>query len=167
MAAPSLHVRPLTRADRSAVRDLALINNMFAPEDMTGFDEMLSGYLDATMPEHQWAVAVSEANPAIQGACYWAPEPFADRVWNLYFLAVDPAVHGRGAGSALVDHVVTILTSAGESIARVLIVETSSTDSYRRARHFYLARGFVQEATIREFYGPSDDKIVFWRRISG
>lgn len=100
------------------------------------------------MPHHHWAIARDGADPAPPGASYGAPEPFADRPWNLYFLAVSPAAHRRGVGSVLVDHVVSTLT-----------------DAYRRARNFYLARSFVEEARIREYYGPGDDKVVFWRRI--
>jgi ribosomal protein S18 acetylase RimI-like enzyme len=163
-----LHVRAMTPADRGAVRDLALVNGMFAPEEMSGFDEMMAGYLDGTLTDQHWAVATVPDDPAaVLGAGYWAPEAFGDRVWNLYFLAVHPRAHGRGAGSALVRHIVDSLTAAGEDVARVPIVETSSTDTYQPARAFYAARGFVEEARIREFYGPGDDKVVFWRGLLG
>jgi ribosomal protein S18 acetylase RimI-like enzyme len=138
---------------------------MFAPDEMAGFDEMLAGYLDGTLPDHHWVVA--ESGNAVVGGGYHAPEPFGDRVWNLYFLAVHPEAHGRGVGGRIVTHVVERLRAAGEGVARVLLVETSSTPQYDGARAFYLAHGFVEEARIREFYGPGDDKIVFWRAVSG
>jgi ribosomal protein S18 acetylase RimI-like enzyme len=59
------------------------------------------------------------------------------------------------------------LRAAGDGAARVLLVETSSTPQYDGARGFYRAHGFVEEAPIREFRGPGDDKIVFWRAVSG
>ncbi len=158
------HVRDMRATDLSAVRDLALVNKMFAPEDMGAIDDMAAGYLDGSMPGHQWVVA--ESKGVIAGGAYYALEPFADRVWNLYFLAVAPDVHGQGVGSSIVDHVVSRLRSAGPDSARVLIVETSSTEAYRRARSFYVGRRFVEEARIREFYGPLDDKIVFWMRLN-
>lgn len=139
MPAPSLHVRPLAMTDRVAARELALVNEMFAADEMAGFDEMLSDHLGGRLADHHWVVAVADvpgAGPAVLGAAYWAPEPFADRVWNLYFLAVHPDAHRQGAGSALVDHVVESLTRAGEAAARVLLVETSSTDAYQPARDF-------------------------------
>lgn len=148
------------------MRALALVNEMFAPDEMSDFDEMMAGFLEGTAPDHQWAVAHDNGNATVLGACYWAPEPFADRVWNLYFLAVAPAAHRRGVGRALVDHVVRALTEAGEDTARLLLVETSSTEAYLRARSFYLAYGFVEEARIRQYYGPADDKVVFWRLIA-
>jgi ribosomal protein S18 acetylase RimI-like enzyme len=42
-------------------------------------------------------------------------------VWNLFFIAVDAAQHGAGAGSALVEHVEAKLRSMVEKAARVLI----------------------------------------------
>lgn len=54
----------------------------------------------------------------------------------------------------------------GEEAARTLIVDTSSLDAYEQARAFYTRRGFVQEARIRDFYGPGDDKVTFWKQIT-
>lgn len=168
MSGSQFRIKPMTSAHRGPVRDLALANGMFGLEEMSGFDEMMAGYLDGTLTDHQWAVATAPGEPiAVLGAGYWAPEPFGDRVWNLYFLAVDPGAHGRGVGSAIVRHLVDSLTAAGEDVARVLIVETSSTGTYQPARRFYVARGFVEEARIRQFYGPGDDKVVFWRGLFG
>ena len=39
-------------------------------------------------------------------------------------------------------------------------------DQYAQTREFYLKRGFVEEARIRQFYGPDDDKIVFWKSLT-
>lgn len=132
---------------------------------MRVFDETLRGYLDGALVGHRWLVAFSE-DGVLEGAAYYAPEPFGDRVWNLYFIAVRLGRHRAGTGSLLLVHVETALRSAGDRSARVLIVETSSTDAYNAARHFYLRHGFNHEATIREFYGPGDDKIVFWKSLT-
>ena len=157
-------VRVMGAADREGVRSLALINRMFAPEEMGGFDEMLSGYLNGSAPDHHWVVA--ESSGEVVGAGYYAGEPFGDRVWNLYFLAVHPDLHRQGIGGAVVDHVAEHLRTLGDAAARVLVVETSSTDAYHQARSFYVTHGFDEEARIREFYGPGDDKVVFWRRTA-
>ena len=58
------------------------------------------------------------------------------------------------------------LRERGPDAAQVLIVETSSTDQYARTREFYPKRGFVEEARIRRFYGPDDDKVVFWKSLT-
>jgi hypothetical protein len=63
----------------------------------------------------------------------YAPEPFADRVWNLHFLAEEP------------------LRPPVDQVARVLIVETTSTDHDQSTRSFYEREGFDREARVREF----------------
>ena len=102
----------------------------------------------------------------IASAAYYAPEPFADRMWNLYFIATAPAAHGTGAGTLLIDHVEAELTELGEASARTLIVDTSSVDAYDQARRFYTGRGFVEEARVRDFYGPGDHKVTFWKPLN-
>jgi hypothetical protein len=52
-------IRSMTTADRAVVREFALVNGMFAPDEMAGFDEMLAGFLDHTLPDHHWVVAAS------------------------------------------------------------------------------------------------------------
>ena len=160
----SLSIRAAAADDVEQIRALALGNAMFAPEEMGGFDHGLNGYLSGELEGHRWWVATGVGG-RVEGAAYVAPEPFGDRVWNLYFLATDPTRHRRGAGSALVEHVAQMLRDEGDATARVLIVETSSSPAYEGARRFYVSRGFDREAVIREFYGPGEDKIVFWKSL--
>lgn len=42
------------------------------------------------------------------------PEPFADRVWNLFFLAVHPGRHRSGIGDLVVPQVGKSLRGSGE-----------------------------------------------------
>ncbi len=66
----------------------------------------------------------------------------------------------------LVEHVQAQLRDLGDEVARTLIVDTSSTGDYEQAHAFYGRRGFVEEARLRDFYGPGDDKVTFWKRLS-
>jgi ribosomal protein S18 acetylase RimI-like enzyme len=157
-------IRAATPADVAAIRALALDTKMFEPDDMEGFDGQLQGYLDGTVRDQSWVVATG-SDGAVEGAAYYAPEPFGDRVWNLYFLAVAPSAQGRRVGTSLIRHVEHALIKAGEDEARLLIVETSSRPSFARARHLYAREGFDTEAMIREFYGPDDHNHVFWKSL--
>lgn len=156
-------IRSATGDDIDRIRRLAIDNGLFGPDEMDGFDEMLAGYLDGSMVGHDWIVL--ERDGDIAGAAYYAPEPFADRLWNLYFIAVDGDHHRGGIGQELLSHVEALLITRGHDVARVLIVETSSLDEYDRARAFYRKNAFDEEARIRDFYGPGDDKIVFWKAL--
>lgn len=161
---PTPAVRPAAPTDRETIRQLAVSNAMFTAEE---FEEVLAIFDEAMQSdsdEHRWSVAVA-ADGSVVGAAYCSPEPFADRLWNLYFLAAAPQAHGSGAGTALINSVEAGLRADGEDRARVLIVETSSTAPYAGARDFYRARGFTEEATVREYYGPGDHKVIFWKSL--
>ena len=157
-------LRSATLADIDPIKALAVDTAMFRPEE-TGFvDDMVSGFVAGTMAGHRWVVREGD-DGAVVGAAYYAPEPFSDRVWNLYFIAVAPAVQGQGVGGEIMRHVEASLRERGPEVARVLVVETSSTDQYARTRAFYPKQGYVEEARIRQFYGPSNDKVVFWKSL--
>ena len=160
-----MRIRPATAADINSIKSIAVEADMFGPDE-TGFvDETVAGVLDGSLDDHHWLVSEA-ADGTVIGAAYYAPEPFADRIWNLYFIAVNPIRQGRNVGGALIQRVESDLRQCGPAHAQVLIVETSSTDQYAGTRAFYPKQGFVEEARIRRFYGPDDDKVVFWKLLA-
>jgi ribosomal protein S18 acetylase RimI-like enzyme len=158
-------IRDATVQDIPTIQTIAVDTNMFGVDDVGFFDEMVVGALDGTLDNHRWLVSEA-ADGRVVGAAYFAPEPFSDRMWNLYFISVAPDQQGQGIGAALMDRVEYELRGRGPADALVLIVETSSTDQYRLTREFYPKLGFVEEARIRRFYGPGDDKVVFWKSLT-
>lgn len=161
---PDLIVRAAVTADLERMKEIAVAAEMFTSDEVSFFDEMFGGFVDGTLDGHNWLVAQLPDGPVI-GAAQFAPEPFADRMWNLYFIAVDPRHQGKGIGSRLMHDVETDLGGRGSTVARTLVVETSSTDQYARTRQFYLGLGYDEEARIRDFYGPGDNKVVFWKSL--
>jgi len=157
-------IRDVGRRDVEPIERLAVANQMFGPDDVAHFGDAIGGYLDGSLPDDCWFVA--ETDGRLTGAAYVAPEPFGHLVWNLLFLATDPDGHGRGVGSQLVADVEAHLGRLGPERALVLLVETSATDQYAGARRFYEARGFVRESTIRDYYGPGDDKVTYWKALN-
>jgi ribosomal protein S18 acetylase RimI-like enzyme len=157
-------IRPVERDDIEPVKRLAVDNRMFGPDEVDFFDDMISGHLDGTLPDDRWFIADTAGR--LSGAAYVAPEPFGQLVWNLYFIATQPSDQGRGVGSMLISAVEKYLEHLGADEALVLIVETSTTDQYAGARSFYDARGFDCESTIRDYYGPGDAKVTYWKALN-
>jgi ribosomal protein S18 acetylase RimI-like enzyme len=96
------------------------------------------------------------------GYACWGPTPATDRTWDLYWIAVDPALQGAGIGTILLDEVERRLVGQH---ARMLIAETSSRSDYAATRAFYGRRGYAEAARVRDFYAPGDDRIVFVKRF--
>ena len=70
----------------------------------------------------------------------------SDRLWNLYFIAVDPAYQSHGVGRSLVSFIEEDLRAEAKRRLGCCWLSTSSTDQYARTRACYAARGFVEEA---------------------
>jgi ribosomal protein S18 acetylase RimI-like enzyme len=154
-------IRTATLTDIPAVRDIAIGTGLFDADGWLEVEPIMVDSVSGALDGHVWIVLEDDTGTVL-GAAYYAPEPFAHRMWNMYFLGVRPGHQGDGTGGALVRHVEAVLRERGE---RVLIIETSSTDTYEATRRFYRSHGYDEEARIREFYGPNDDKVVFWKSL--
>ena len=106
---------------------------------------------------------VSGSGDDVTAVAYYAPERMTDGTWNLLLLAVRPQQQSQGLGGGLVRWVEQDLCRTS---ARVLLIETSGAADFADQRAFYARLGYHEEARIREFYGPDEDKIVYWKSLS-
>lgn len=151
------NIRPIVSRDLTALKAVIDANDLF-PSDM--LDEMMSDYFDNENSSDIWFTYVDENPVAI---AYCAPERMTEGTWNLYLIAVHPKCQGRGIGTSMMRYIEQKLTARGE---RILLVETSSLESYKRTRDFYYKCGYEQEARVREFYQAGEDKIVFRKSLT-
>ena len=121
---------------------------------------MLSGFLSGNENHDHWLTCEQDGEAI--GFCYAVPEQLAEGTWNMLAIAVLPEKQGIGAGRAIVGRLESDLRSKGQ---RVLIAETSATDNFADVREFYRKSGYTEEARIRDFWAPGDDKIVFWKAL--
>jgi ribosomal protein S18 acetylase RimI-like enzyme len=149
------------RGDRSDVERIVRATGLFRDGEagiaVELFDEALAGEDD-----YQLLVTRDEQNRLTAFAC-WGPTPATKGTWDLYWIVVDPALHGRGVGTHLLEAVETRIHQGG---GRMLLVETSSRPEYRATRAFYGKRGFALTARIPEYYAPGDDLIVFTKPVA-
>jgi ribosomal protein S18 acetylase RimI-like enzyme len=121
----------------------------------------------ASLPSPQSPVPVVQSpvpSPEPTGFAIYGPTMATDRTYDLYWIAVDRAAQGTGCGSVLLADVERRLEALH---ARMLVIETSSRSDYTATRGFYLKRGYVEAARVREFYAPHDDRIILTKRLAG
>lgn len=147
-----------TRSEDISALKLVLDGAELFPSEL--LPDMLSGFLSNEECEDIWLSVVVDGEPI--GFCYAIPEPLTDGTWNMLAIAVLPAKQGLGAGAAIINELETNLREKG---ARVLIADTSGTDTFVSARAFYRQNGYSEEARIRDFWAAGDDKVVFWKRL--
>ena len=156
----TLTIRPAKRDDTDTIMNIAQAIGLFEGEELEELGGMLSGYFDNSLGEgHSWIVC---EDGGVVGVAYFAPEQYAYGVYNLYFIAVHPQHQGKGNGAAILKYVEKNLTEKGE---RLLLVETSGLPNFELTRKFYHKQGYEQEARIRDFYKPGDDKIIYCKAL--
>ena len=47
-------IRTIEAADVDTIKRIAIDTNMFAPDDVGFFDQLIPGFLDGTQSDHQW-----------------------------------------------------------------------------------------------------------------
>jgi ribosomal protein S18 acetylase RimI-like enzyme len=88
--------------------------------------------------------------------------PLTDGVYDLYWIVVDPASQGKGFGRRLLDFVEKDVVRRG---GRMLLIETSSQQTYEATIRFYQRSGYELAARIKNFYRVGDDKLVFSKEL--
>ena len=153
----AINIRPVISNDLDDLKIVVDANNLFSSDML---DDMMSDYFTSDKSEDIWLTSTVE-NRSVAIA-YCAPEKMTEGTYNLYSIAVHPDYQGRGIGTAMVNRIEQMLSARGE---RILLVETSGLDSYKKTRSFYRRCGYEREARIREFYQAGEDKIVFWKSL--
>jgi ribosomal protein S18 acetylase RimI-like enzyme len=151
-------IRAARAQDRAAIIDVVRASGLLPPDALTEVEATLDGFLTGAAATDRWLI--TDTGTSIAATAYYAPERMTDGTWNLYLLAVHPDHQGQGRGAALVRHVEQDLREAG---ARVLLIETSGVPDFAGQRAFYTGLGYHEEARIRDFYEPGDDKVIYWK----
>ena len=95
-------------------------------------------------------------------ACY-GPVPLTQGVYDLYWIVVDPSSQGKGLGRRLIEYVENDVMNRG---GRMILIETSSQETYEATVRFYEGSGYHLAARIRNFYRIGDDKLVFQKELA-
>jgi len=98
----------------------------------------------------------------VLGYVSFGPTPLTESTYDLYWIAVDKSKHRGGVGKRL-------LKFTEEEIARrggqMLLIETSSQETYGGTIQFYERTGYELVGKIKEYYKPGDDKLIFAKRV--
>ena len=155
--------RPAAPADTPRLVALAAATGVFKPLEIDALREVLDDYHAGNHAFGHRCVTVADGADAT-GFAYYAPAAMTDRTWELWWIAVDPAAHGRGRGSDLLTFAEAEVTAAG---GRLLVIDTSTTPAYTPTRRFYVKHGYTLAAEIADFWADGDGKAVYAKRLGG
>lgn len=147
----------LSAGDREAVARIVGATGFFNPAEEAIAVELVDERW-ARGPKSGYEFVFAERAGAVVGYTCWGHIDGSERSYDLYWIAVDPACQTGGIGRAL-------WLRTAQEVARLggglVWAETSGRDLYEPTRAFYRALGFVEEARLRDFYAPGDDKVFF------
>ncbi len=156
-------MRDLRNSDRPQLERILVGCNAFTSAEVDCALELLDSVLNN--PDQQdYEVIVAEVADQIAGYVLFGAVPLTQGNYDLYWVATDPKLHGKGFGRQLMEETEKRLQARG---ARMLCLETSSQEFYQRTRRFYEQGGYQEEARIRDFYRPGDDRITYVKRFLG
>ena len=154
-------IRPPGREDRGPLRDLVVATGMFTEDEVEIALELIDAVLNN--PEQKdYIIRVYEDEGRAVGYYCVGPTPATDGTFDLYWVAVDPSLQGRGIGRALDDHACALIRGMS---GRLVIAETSSLPRYAPTREFYRRRGYSEVAKITDYYRPGDDLVVYGKYL--
>lgn len=156
-----MNIRPIAAPDRDRIHEILVATARFTREEVGWAMELVDLVLQ--QPARQEYVAhVLDDGGRVHGYVLYGPTPMAEGVFDLYWIAVDPARQGQGLGQLLLRFVENeVRREAG----RMLLIETSSKRSYAPTVRFYQRAGYCEISRIKDFYRIEDDKVVFSKSL--
>lgn len=154
-------IRSAKPHDTDAVVALTVSSELFTAEEATVVEAMLTQYFAGRDAEGHTCI-VDEVDGHLLGVAYYQPVTATDRTWELTMIGVRRDVHRRGRGAELLRHVEQDLRSRDQ---RLLVIETSALPAFARARGFYAACGYDEEARVRDYFEAGDDMVLFRKSL--
>ena len=151
-----------TAADSSQIHDITARAGVFSQEEIDSVPEMLKEYLTLGAEGSGYHFIVYRDGEQVLGFAIYGFRDLTDGVYDLYWIAVDPSARRKSVGRKLLTACEDAVRADG---GRIIIAETSGTPEYEPTREFYVCTGYVNEATIKDFYKPGDDLKIFVKRI--
>ena len=158
---PSIEIRRCLPRDRQAVLSFLADTGFFRPDEIGIAREVLDAALAEGTKGHYQSFVACVNHDTVGWICY-GPTPCTLGTFDIYWIGVAPASQGRGIGRALTVFAEQAISQRG---GRLLVIETSSRETYRSTRQFYEAMGYREAARIAEFYGPGDHKVVLVKDV--
>ncbi|HPR62793.1 MAG TPA: GNAT family N-acetyltransferase [Thermoanaerobaculia bacterium] len=156
----TVSIRPTLNQDREAIVGLVRDTAFFRPEEVATAGEVVDEAVHN--PEMGYISFTAEMDGRPVGWICYGATACTVGTWDIYWIAVDPSLQGRGVGKLLVRH-------AEEDIkrrnGRLAVIETSGLPLYAATQGFYLRLGYTEAARLKDFYNTGDDKIIYLKAL--
>jgi len=151
----------VVRGDAGVVRDIVFSTGLFRPDEIGIAVELVEERLRVG-PSSGYHFLFAEREGRVLGYSCYGPVPLTLQSYDLYWIAVRKEAQGKGIGRMLLEKSEAAIAGLG---GRRVYIETSSKSMYRDTRRFYERNGYRAEATLKEFYSPGDNKVIYVKAL--
>jgi ribosomal protein S18 acetylase RimI-like enzyme len=152
---------PADEHHRPAILSILQRTGIFKDFEIDVALEVLDVYLYQDGQE-DYQVFIADLEGTVAGYVCIGRNAVTQGTFELYWIAVDPSFQKRGIGGTLMETAEEEALSQG---GRMMAVETSSGENYGPTRSFYRRLGYEEEARVRDYYAPGDDKLILVKRF--
>ncbi|MFN2637588.1 MAG: N-acetyltransferase family protein [Gemmatimonadaceae bacterium] len=162
---PNSIIRPLTAADREGVWGIIEGAGNFTQAEIDTALELIDEWLQfgESSGYFTYVMESPDDGAGVLGYVCFGPTPLTESTYDLYWIAVDKSKHRGGVGKRLLKFVEEEILRRG---GKMLLVETSSQETYGGTIQFYERTGYELVGKIKEYYKPGDDKLIFVKRLA-
>lgn len=157
-----LEVYPSHPHERADIERITLAAGNFHTDELATPLELFDGYLRDPQVSGYNFLSARRDGRVVGYACY-GPTALTEGTYDLYWIVAEASAHGQGVGRALFERVVSEMKHCD---GRLLMIWTSSTPPYERARSFYTRLGCRLETQIKDFYRAGDDLCIYSFRLA-
>lgn len=161
-----MKIRPAEPRDRGRIHEILVATARFTEDEVRGAMELVDSAQEHEKGEyivHVLEDPDSGPKKLVQGYVCYGPTPHTDGVFDLYWIAVDPKQQGQGIGQLLLRFVEN---EVRRQRGRMLLIETSSKESYAPTLRFYERSGYDEISRIKDFYRIENDKVIYCKKLT-
>lgn len=148
--------------DPGAVRDIVASTGFFYGHEIEVAVELVEERLQKG-PESGYLFLFAEQRGRTVGYSCYGEIACTAGSYDLYWIAVHNDCRSQGIGKVLLQRTEALIAGLK---GRAVWVETSGMKKYASTRNFYLRSGYQEEAVLKGFYGPDDDKFIFVKYLA-
>jgi ribosomal protein S18 acetylase RimI-like enzyme len=148
--------------DPGLVREIVASTGFFYDHEIDVAVELVEERLQKGLKSGYLFLFAEQGGRTVGYSCY-GEIACTEGSYDLYWIAVRDDCRSQGIGKLLLEKTEKLIAGLQ---GRVIWVETSGQDKYLPTRKFYQRFGYQEEAVLKGFYGPGDDKFIYVKRLA-
>jgi ribosomal protein S18 acetylase RimI-like enzyme len=164
MGSESEMITNLRDDDREKIHLILVETNNFNFDEISIAMELIDDYLNKDeLSDYEIFVDRNEEDEnLINGYVCIGKRPLTESTYDLYWIAVNPAIQSKGVGSRLVSYIEEHIKNKN---GRLVLIETSGKPSYEKEIKFYEKNLYTKLVEIKDFYKEADSLVIYGKYL--